>query len=134
MAVAAVDIIRAKQIAKAFDTVLCCGPKHTIDHPHHFGEYFIDRTDGPWAPRRDQIEHLLGYAQNHPGRVLCYCEQGRSRSVAVAIGVAILQGTPPHNARQAVSHRGVFTPNPLILAHVASIVGCNLTDIMRDPA
>lgn len=129
VAVAACDINRAEQIANAFDTVLCCGVKHTIVHPHHFGQYFIDRTDGIWAPRRDQIEHLLDYAQTHPGRVLCYCQQGRSRSTAVAIGVAILQGTAPRDARQAVIHQGVFTPNPLILAHIASILGCNLTDI-----
>lgn len=131
MSVAVCDLHRAEQIAHSFDTVLCCGPKVTIAHPQQHAEYFIDRDDGPFAPRRDQIKRLLDYARDHPGRTLCYCHKGESRSTAVAIGVAIVQGVNPCDARRAVIQHGTaFTPHRLILGHVASILGVELNDLL----
>lgn len=131
MTVAVCDLAKADLIAPAFDTVLCCGPKHTIAHAQHFGQYFIDRDDGPFAPRRDQIERLLDYARQHPGRTLCYCNRGESRSTAVAIGVAIVQGVASCDARRSVIQHGrTFTPHRLILGHVASILGVELSDLI----
>jgi predicted protein tyrosine phosphatase len=131
VSVVACDIVTAERIAKSFDTVLCCGPDHHIDHPQWFGQTFIDRTDGHYAPRREQIERLLDYAREHPGRTLCYCQRGVSRSTAIAIGVAIMQGAMPSEARRAVIHYGrTLSPNRLVLAHVASILLVPLDELV----
>lgn len=121
------NIDEARAYASSFPAVITAGPRRDElgwEHGNHCVRSFADRTTGRYAPSLGDVHSMLDFAYGKT--VMIHCHRGESRSTAIAIGVAISAGWSAVNAVTALMSAHpvgrAFTPNTLIIEHIASLV------------
>lgn len=130
----------AARWAHAYDAVVTVfEPAHLClyRHPNRYIAEFADRVAyDEGAPTLDDIAGVLKFTARHLGEsMLIHCKAGQSRSIAVAIAVAVQHGLTEQQAWEHVywncrPPRKVgerpFIPNPRVLQHADALLGTNL--------
>lgn len=124
------NIIEAQALAAQYPAIISAGPRRSEtqwSHPNHYGRTFLDTLTGPYKPTQGDVEALLHFAAQQPGKLLVHCHKGESRSTAIAIGILIQRGATLEHATQQLqtAHKPArpFTPNLLILSHLEQVLG-----------
>lgn len=114
-------------------TFQCRLPRH-----NHFNIYFEDVTDPEsyFAPTRADIDRILSW-ELPDGPILVNCFAGRSRSTAVALGLAYRDGIDLRAAADdIISYRRSIYPNPLIAKYLDDALSADgaIVDIAKQIA
>jgi predicted protein tyrosine phosphatase len=100
------------------------------DGPHHYVMEFDDTEvvdeKGKWvAITREDVERLLEFTRDIPegARLLVHCRAGKSRSTALAMGIAMQHGMTAQQAFSTVQEiRPVLIPNRRIVDLIDEIL------------
>lgn len=137
------NIEEARKWNKDFKSILTVGPSPSEvqwNHPNHRVFEFGDTTNGPNAPKIEDIRDAVMWGAEQED-LLVHCHAGMSRSTATAWGISIARGADPLDSfvslkkahpKERYGNRS-FIPNALIVKHLMEIFDLNdLEDIRRE--
>jgi hypothetical protein len=122
-----VSLVKATAIRTEFDAVISAGVRPSWSHPCHIVRQFHDSLGGPGCATVEAVAALLAFGAGRGGSMLVHCQQGESRSTAIAVGLMVQAGATPTEAvtmlRQAHPVGRRFAPNALVMMHVEAVLG-----------
>jgi predicted protein tyrosine phosphatase len=122
-----VSLVEATAIRTEFDAIISAGVRPSWSHPCHIVRQFHDGIGGRGCATVEAVAALLAFGASRGGSMLVHCQQGESRSTAIAVGLMVQAGATPTEAvtmlRQAHPAERRFAPNALVMMHVEAVLG-----------
>ena len=122
-----VSLVEATAIRTEFDAVISAGVRPSWSHPCHIVRQFHDGLGGRGCATVETVAALLAFGADRSGSMLVHCQQGESRSTAIAVGLMVQAGVTPTGAvtmlRQAHPVGRRFAPNALVMMHIEAVLG-----------